>query len=74
VNPYPNRQGPAGLDLAPERSSQPRCISKSRFLSEPAGKCNLAGAGRKSWLGMRVEVGGLEFHHPIGIPTTNSHN
>ena len=27
-----------------------RCRFKIRFLSEPAGKSNLAGAGRKSWL------------------------
>ena len=52
-----------------------RCISKTRFLSEPAGKYNLAGDGRTSWLGtVRVDVGVREFRRPIRIPTVNSHN
>ena len=42
-----------------------RCISKTRFLSEPAGKYNLAGNGRTSWLGTeRVDV---DLHWSEGV-------
>ena len=64
-----------------------RCGFESHFLSEPTGKCNVAGTGRESWIGSAtlrvcaVSEGDIleqnsvkEFCRPIRIPTANSHN
>jgi hypothetical protein len=54
------------------------CRFKTHFLSEPAGKCSLAGDGCNSWLGSASwcwsasvfwKVVFLEFCRPIRIPT-----
>jgi hypothetical protein len=44
--------GPANIGFRPRTlAAAERCRFKTRFLSEPGGKCGLAGAGCKSWLG-----------------------
>ena len=46
-----------------------KCLSKTRFLSEPAGKYNLAGDGRTSWLGtVRVDVQDLHCSEGVSSP------
>jgi hypothetical protein len=53
VNPYfQTPRGHANVGFHPRKlAATKRCRFESRSLSEPAGKCNLAGAGCKSWLG-----------------------
>ena len=51
-NCEPILQTPRGPGFRPRMlAPAERCVSKTHFLSEPAEKSNLAGAGRKSWLG-----------------------
>ena len=89
VNPYFSRKGSANVGFRPRTlATAERCIFYDPFLSEPARKCNLAGAGRKSWLSSassrwsasvsESSIFGAErvcveeFRRPIRIPTTNS--
>ena len=51
-------RGPAYIGILPRTLvTAKRCRFESRFLREPGGKCNLEGAGRKSWLSRQVGVG-----------------
>ena len=74
VKPFFKRQGPCYCWIRPRRlAAAERCRFESLFLSEPAEKCNLARAIRKSWLSSASWYLSAAFRARLGFPTTNSH-